>query len=70
MEPALAHLRKAFFDMTGSHWMKQSLSGKPAATFVSTGTQNGGQELTHMQTLSCALAEMERVAHLKNGHGR
>eukprot|EP00913_Durusdinium_trenchii_P002756 g2549.t1 len=25
---------KAFFDMTGSHWMKQSLSGKPAATFV------------------------------------
>ncbi|CAK9017422.1 unnamed protein product [Durusdinium trenchii] len=44
---------KAFFDMTGSHWMKQSLSGKPAATFVSTGTQNGGQELTHMQTLSC-----------------
>ena len=44
---------KAFFDMTGGHWMKQSLSGKPAATFVSTGTQNGGQELTHMQTLSC-----------------
>lgn len=44
---------KAFFDMTGGHWMKQSLSGKPAGTFVSTGTQNGGQELTHMQTLSC-----------------
>ncbi len=33
--------------------MKQSLAGKPAATFVSTGTQNGGQEITHMQTLSC-----------------
>lgn len=44
---------KAFFDMTGGHWMKQSLAGKPAATFVSTGTQNGGQEITHMQTLSC-----------------
>eukprot|EP00438_Fugacium_kawagutii_P029070 Skav203068 [mRNA] locus=scaffold363:4501:6004:+ [translate_table: standard] len=44
---------KAFFDMSGGHWMKQSLSGKPAGTFVSTGTQNGGQELTHMQTLSC-----------------
>ncbi|CAK9009194.1 unnamed protein product [Durusdinium trenchii] len=44
---------KAFFDMTGAHWMKQSMSGKPAATFVSTGTQNGGQEVTHMQTISC-----------------
>eukprot|EP00913_Durusdinium_trenchii_P002755 g2548.t1 len=52
---------KAFFDMTGSHWMKQSLSGKPAATFVSTGTQNGGQELTHMQTLS---PDVTLVVHL------
>lgn len=57
IHPAISPVsaRKAFFDMTGAHWMKQSMSGKPAATFVSTGTQNGGQEVTHMQTISCLL---------------
>jgi NAD(P)H dehydrogenase (quinone) len=38
---------KAFWDMTGGHWQKGALAGKPAATFVSTGTANGGQETTH-----------------------
>jgi NAD(P)H dehydrogenase (quinone) len=37
---------KAFFDSTGSLWQGQSLAGKPAGLFVSTGTQGGGQETT------------------------
>jgi len=37
---------KAFWDSTGGLWQKQSLSGKPAGIFFSTGTQNGGQETT------------------------
>jgi len=43
---------KAFWDMTGGHWQKGSLVGKPAATFVSTGTANGGQETTHLTTVT------------------
>jgi NAD(P)H dehydrogenase (quinone) len=42
----MAAQMKAFFDSTGSHWKTQSLAGKPAGIFVSTGTQNGGQETT------------------------
>lgn len=37
---------KGFFDSTGQHWQKGSLSGKPAGIFISTATQNGGQEAT------------------------
>ncbi|KAK1262848.1 hypothetical protein QJS04_geneDACA009462 [Acorus gramineus] len=37
---------KAFFDSTGGLWKEQSLAGKPAGFFVSTGTQGGGQETT------------------------
>jgi NAD(P)H dehydrogenase (quinone) len=44
----MASQMKAFFDMTGGIWQKGALVGKPAATFVSTGTANGGQETTHM----------------------
>eukprot|EP00747_Dinoflagellata_sp_TGD_P092807 gnl/TRDRNA2_/TRDRNA2_165534_c0_seq1.p1 gnl/TRDRNA2_/TRDRNA2_165534_c0~~gnl/TRDRNA2_/TRDRNA2_165534_c0_seq1.p1 ORF type:complete len:453 (-),score=91.73 gnl/TRDRNA2_/TRDRNA2_165534_c0_seq1:386-1744(-) len=42
---------KAFFDSTGGLWQKGALAGKLAGTFVSTGTQNGGQETTHMTVL-------------------
>jgi NAD(P)H dehydrogenase (quinone) len=37
---------QAFFDSTGGLWAKGALIGKPAGTFVSTGTQHGGQETT------------------------
>ena len=37
---------KAFWDATGSLWMKGALLGKPVGMFVSTGTQGGGQETT------------------------
>jgi len=42
----MAAQMKAFFDSTGSLWQSQSLAGKPAGIFVSTGTQGGGQETT------------------------
>lgn len=43
---AMAAQMKAFFDSTGKLWREQSLAGKPAGFFVSTGTQGGGQETT------------------------
>ena len=43
---------KAFFDGTGSLWQSGGLVGKLAGTFVSTGTQQGGQETTHFTTLT------------------
>jgi NAD(P)H dehydrogenase (quinone) len=43
---------KAFWDQTGGLWMNQSLAGKLFGTFVSTGVQGGGQELTAFQSLS------------------
>lgn len=42
----MAAQMKAFFDTTGQLWKEQSLAGKPAGFFVSTGTQGGGQETT------------------------
>ncbi|KAK9948669.1 hypothetical protein M0R45_004234 [Rubus argutus] len=42
----MAAQMKAFFDSTGRLWKEQSLAGKPAGFFVSTGTQGGGQETT------------------------
>eukprot|EP00179_Madagascaria_erythrocladioides_P000825 CAMPEP_0198316478 /NCGR_PEP_ID=MMETSP1450-20131203/6356_1 /TAXON_ID=753684 ORGANISM="Madagascaria erythrocladiodes, Strain CCMP3234" /NCGR_SAMPLE_ID=MMETSP1450 /ASSEMBLY_ACC=CAM_ASM_001115 /LENGTH=211 /DNA_ID=CAMNT_0044019637 /DNA_START=113 /DNA_END=748 /DNA_ORIENTATION=+ len=39
---------KAFLDATGGLWQAGKLVGKAAGTFVSTGTQNGGQETTHL----------------------
>lgn len=42
----MAAQMKAFFDSTGKLWREQSLAGKPAGFFVSTGTQGGGQETT------------------------
>eukprot|EP00403_Amphidinium_massartii_P015486 CAMPEP_0178412364 /NCGR_PEP_ID=MMETSP0689_2-20121128/21979_1 /TAXON_ID=160604 /ORGANISM="Amphidinium massartii, Strain CS-259" /LENGTH=465 /DNA_ID=CAMNT_0020033613 /DNA_START=96 /DNA_END=1493 /DNA_ORIENTATION=+ len=48
----MASQMKAFFDMTGGLWQKGALAGKPAATFVSTGTVNGGQETTHMTAVT------------------
>ncbi|CAN1277991.1 Probable NAD(P)H dehydrogenase (quinone) FQR1-like 3 [Linum perenne] len=37
---------KAFFDSTEDLWATQSLAGKPAGIFWSTGFHGGGQELT------------------------
>lgn len=37
---------KAFIDSTGGLWRTQSLAGKPAGIFYSTGSQGGGQETT------------------------
>jgi NAD(P)H dehydrogenase (quinone) len=42
----MAAQMKAFFDATGGLWSEQSLAGKPAGIFFSTGTQGGGQETT------------------------
>lgn len=42
----MAAQMKAFFDSTGQLWREQRLAGVPAGFFVSTGTQNGGQETT------------------------
>jgi NAD(P)H dehydrogenase (quinone) len=42
----MAAQMKVFFDSTGSLWRGQSLAGKPAGIFVSTGSQGGGQETT------------------------
>merc|ERR1711972_736183 len=47
---------KAFFDKTGKHWMEGKLKGKPAAIFVSTGTQAGGSETS-------ALTSVTQFAH-------
>ncbi|KLT46268.1 putative cytoplasm protein [Cutaneotrichosporon oleaginosum] len=41
----------AFFDKTGGLWASQALNGKYAATFTSTASQHGGQELTHLTTM-------------------
>lgn len=43
---------KAFFDATGSHWQKQSLSGKPAGLFTGTATQVGGMETTLLSAVT------------------
>lgn len=43
---SMAAQMKAFFDSTGQLWKEQTLAGKPAGFFVSTGTQGGGQETT------------------------
>ncbi|KAG9126311.1 hypothetical protein FRC07_003966 [Ceratobasidium sp. 392] len=41
----------AFFDATGGLWFTQALSKKFATVFVSTGSQNGGQETTALTTM-------------------
>ncbi|XP_071692757.1 NAD(P)H dehydrogenase (quinone) FQR1-like [Rutidosis leptorrhynchoides] len=43
---------KAFFDSTGGLWGAQSLSGKPAGIFYSTGSQGGGQETTALTAIT------------------
>ena len=44
----MAAQMKAFFDGTGGLWQSGALAGKLAGTFVSTGTQQGGQETTSL----------------------
>ncbi|CAL9759554.1 unnamed protein product [Musa acuminata subsp. burmannicoides] len=48
----MAAQMKAFFDSTGQLWREQTLAGKPAGFFVSTGTQGGGQETTAWTALT------------------
>ncbi|KAL8172409.1 hypothetical protein V2J09_024213 [Rumex salicifolius] len=43
---------KSFLDATGGLWRTQSLAGKPAGIFVSTGSQNGGQETTALTAIT------------------
>jgi NAD(P)H dehydrogenase (quinone) len=43
---------KAFFDSTGGLWKNQSLAGKPAGIFFSTGSQGGGQETTALTAIT------------------
>jgi NAD(P)H dehydrogenase (quinone) len=42
----MASSMKYFLDGTGGLWMNNTLVGKPAALFTSTGTMHGGQEST------------------------
>ncbi|CAL5095663.1 unnamed protein product [Urochloa decumbens] len=48
----MAAQMKAFFDATGGLWREQSLAGKPAGIFFSTGTQGGGQETTALTAVT------------------
>uniref|UniRef100_A0A0D9WIB1 NAD(P)H dehydrogenase (quinone) n=1 Tax=Leersia perrieri TaxID=77586 RepID=A0A0D9WIB1_9ORYZ len=48
----MAAQMKAFFDATGGLWREQSLAGKPAGIFFSTGTQGGGQETTPLTAVT------------------
>ncbi|CAO2177976.1 unnamed protein product, partial [Urochloa humidicola] len=48
----MAAQMKAFFDATGGLWREQSLAGKPAGIFFSTGTQGGGQETTPLTAIT------------------
>eukprot|EP00899_Mesostigma_viride_P019473 jgi/Mesvir1/27527/Mv07288-RA.1 len=48
----MAAQMKAFFDATGGLWKTGALVGKPAGTFISTATQNGGQETTHLTAIT------------------
>jgi NAD(P)H dehydrogenase (quinone) len=41
---------RAFWDSTGSLWMKGTLVGKVGSVFTSTATQHGGQETTILST--------------------
>lgn len=41
----------SFFDQTGGLWAKGALVGKFGTTITSTGSQQGGQETTHLTTL-------------------
>eukprot|EP00980_Cylindrotheca_fusiformis_P015250 scaffold4239_cov80-Cylindrotheca_fusiformis.AAC.7 len=43
---------KIFMDSTGSLWQAGALVGKTAGTFVSTGTQGGGQENSQISMMS------------------
>ncbi len=48
----MAAQMKSFFDSTGSQWQSGGLVGKPAGTFFSTATQNGGQETTALTAVT------------------
>ncbi|KAF5728982.1 putative Minor allergen Alt a [Tripterygium wilfordii] len=43
---------KAFMDATGGLWKSQTLAGKPAGIFYSTGSQGGGQETTPLTAIT------------------
>lgn len=74
MAPAQA---KALLDATGGLWMKGGLVGKPAAVFVSTGTQNGMNtlisswvsQLTHHGMIFVPLGYRKDLSTLEEVHG-
>ncbi|KXN67897.1 flavo protein WrbA [Conidiobolus coronatus NRRL 28638] len=43
---------KTFIDSTGGLWASKALYGKFAGTFVSSGSQHGGQETTHLALIN------------------
>jgi NAD(P)H dehydrogenase (quinone) len=43
---------KTFIDSTGGLWASKALYGKFAGTFVSTASQHGGQETTHLSLIN------------------
>lgn len=49
---SMASQMKAFFDSTGQLWQSGALVGKPAAFFVSTACQGGGQEVTVLTSVT------------------
>lgn len=48
----MASQMAAFWDTTGGLWYRGALNGKVGATFVSTGSQHGGQETTQLSLLT------------------
>ncbi|KXN67895.1 flavo protein, partial [Conidiobolus coronatus NRRL 28638] len=43
---------KSFIDSLGGLWFSKALYGKFAGTFVSTSSQHGGQETTHLSLIN------------------
>lgn len=58
----------SFWDQTGGLWKRGALVGKVGASFVSTGSQHGGQETTQFSTLTNLLHMGMTVVGLDYGY--
>lgn len=58
----------SFWDQTGGLWKQGALVGKVGASFVSTGSQHGGQETTQFSTLTNLLHMGMTVVGLDYGY--
>jgi len=47
---SMCHQMRAFWDLTGGHWVKGTLVGKVGSVFTTSSTQHGGQESTITST--------------------